>query len=68
MAEHWRQVLPVPIFDHEELVKDLEGRRAQRLIDLIGLDWNPTCLNFYETERTVNTPSTCLYARPEGSG
>jgi hypothetical protein len=30
MADHWRRVLPVPIFNlqYEELVKDLEGRRA----------------------------------------
>jgi hypothetical protein len=62
--------LPVPIFDlhHEELVKDLEGRQARRLIDFIGLDWNPACLNFYETERAVNTPSTCLYPRRKESG
>ncbi len=59
MADHWRRVLPVPIFDlhYEELVKDLEGQ-ARRLIDFIGLDWDPACLNFYETERAVNTPST----------
>lgn len=65
MADHWRRVLPVPIFDlhYEELVKDLEGQ-ARRLIDFIGLDWDPACLNFYETERAVNTPSTWQVRQP----
>jgi hypothetical protein len=65
MADHWRRVLRVPILDlhYEELVKDLEGQ-ARRLIDFIGLDWDPACLNFYETERAVNTPSTWQVRQP----
>jgi len=65
MAGHWRDVLPVPIFDlhYEKLVTDLEGE-ARRLIDFIGLDWDPACLSFYETERAVNTPSTWQVRQP----
>jgi tetratricopeptide (TPR) repeat protein len=65
MADHWRQVLPLPVLDlhYEELVADLEGQ-ARRLIDFIGLDWDPACLSFYETERAVNTPSTWQVRQP----
>ena len=28
------------------------------------LDWDPACLNFYETERAVNTPSTWQVRQP----
>jgi tetratricopeptide (TPR) repeat protein len=65
MTAHWREVLPVPIFDlqYEKLVADLEGE-ARRLIEFIGLDWDPACLSFYETERAVNTPSTWQVRQP----
>jgi hypothetical protein len=48
---------------YEEVVADLEGQ-ARRLIDFIGLDWDPACLSFYETERAVNTPSTWQVRQP----
>jgi hypothetical protein len=65
MADHWRRILPVPILGlhHEDPVKDLEGQ-ARRLIDVIGLDWDPACLNFHETERAVYTPSTWQVRQP----
>jgi tetratricopeptide (TPR) repeat protein len=65
MAAYWRDVLPIPMLDlqYEEVVADLEGQ-ARRLIDFIGLDWDPACLSFYETERAVNTPSTWQVRQP----
>ncbi len=65
MADHWRHVLPMPILDlhYKALVADLEGE-ARRLIDFIGLDWDPACLSFHETERAVNTPSTWQVRQP----
>jgi tetratricopeptide (TPR) repeat protein len=65
MADHWRRVVPMQILHlhYEELVSDFEGQ-ARRLIDFIGLDWEPACLNFYETERAVNTPSTWQVRQP----
>jgi hypothetical protein len=45
------------------LVVDLEGQ-ARRLIDFIGLEWDPACLSFFDTERAVNTPSTWQVRQP----
>jgi tetratricopeptide (TPR) repeat protein len=54
----WRQTLPVTILDvdYEALIDDQEGQ-SRRLIDHIGLEWNDSCLRFYATKRSVQTPS-----------
>lgn len=58
LIAHWRQVLPIRFLDlqYEALVNDLEGQ-ARRLIDFLGLDWEPACLDFHRTERAVATPN-----------
>lgn len=58
LADHWRSVLPLRMIDiqYEDLVADLEGQ-SRRLIDFLGLEWDPTCLAFHKTERTVMTAS-----------
>lgn len=58
LAAHWRAVLPNPILEvrYEDLVGDLEGQ-SRRLIEFLGLDWDPACLEFHRTSRTVNTAS-----------
>jgi tetratricopeptide (TPR) repeat protein len=65
MAAHWRQVLPIRMLElqYETLVGDLEGQ-ARRMIDFLGLDWDPACLRFFETERTVNTSSVWQVRQP----
>src|SRR5262249_33494387 len=40
----------------ENLVADLEAE-SRRLIEFLGLDWEPGCLDFHRTERTVATVS-----------
>lgn len=62
---HWRTVLPVPILEtcYEETVADTEGM-ARRLIDFCGLDWDPACLKFHGTERTVRTASLSQVRQP----
>jgi tetratricopeptide (TPR) repeat protein len=56
---HWRRVLPpaslleVP---YEGLIADQEGW-TRRLVDFIGLPWDPNCLDFQATERVVVTSS-----------
>jgi len=42
--------------DYEALVGDLEGQ-SRRLIDFLGLDWEPACLDFHRTQRAVTTLS-----------
>jgi hypothetical protein len=65
LMEHWRQVLPVPLLevDYEETVADLEGV-ARRLIDGIGLEWEPACLSFHTTARPVRTASVSQVRQP----
>ena len=48
---------------YEALVGDLEGQ-SRRLIDFLGLDWDPACLAFHETERTVLTASLWQVRQP----
>ena len=58
LMDHWRAVLDLPIMDivYEDLVADLEGK-SRELIDFIGLEWDPECLQFHESGRVVNTAS-----------
>ena len=63
--EHWRKVLPVPLLevDYEETVADLEGV-ARKLIAWCGLEWEPRCLAFHQTNRPVRTASAIQVRRP----
>jgi tetratricopeptide (TPR) repeat protein len=65
LADHWRSVLPLRMLtiDHEALVADLEGE-SLRLIEFLGLDWEPACLDFYKTERPVLTASAWQVRQP----
>jgi Flp pilus assembly protein TadD len=56
LAHYWRRVLPLPMLtvDYEAIVADLEGE-GRRLIEFLGLDWEPACLDFYRTERPIMT-------------
>jgi hypothetical protein len=65
VMRHWRQVLPVPLFEvsYEETVDNLEPV-ARRLIDWCGLDWEPRCLDFHEVKRPVRTASVNQVRQP----
>jgi tetratricopeptide (TPR) repeat protein len=58
LMEHWKQVLPVPMFElqYEELIQDAEGT-TRRLVAFCGLEWDERCLRFHETQRVVRTAS-----------
>ena len=59
LMEHWRDILPkenLLEFDYEDLIADQEGV-SRRLIEFCGLDWEPTCLEFYENKNAVRTAS-----------
>ena len=56
---HWRSILPAgAILDvpYEALVADPEGW-SRRMLEFIGLPWDPRCLDFHEANRTVSTAS-----------
>lgn len=66
MMERWHQVLPPgQILDvrYEDTVADLEGQ-ARRLLDYLGLPWDPACLDFYRHKRAITTASHTQVRKP----
>lgn len=65
LMAHWRAVLPATIHevDYHETVSDLEGV-ARRLIAAMGLEWDPACLEFHRTRRTIRTGSIHQVRQP----
>jgi tetratricopeptide (TPR) repeat protein len=65
LMAHWRTTLPVPMFelDYESLVADLEGK-ARELVEFCGLDWEPSCLEYYKKARPLRTPSVVQVRQP----
>ena len=62
---HWDQALPGRILrvDHEEVVPDLEGS-VRRMLDHCGLEFEPACIEFHKTRRSVRTPSSEQVRQP----
>jgi len=66
LMQHWDEVLPpgrVLRMQHEEVVEDLEGS-VRRLLEHCGLPFEPACLEFWKTERSVRTASSEQVRRP----
>jgi tetratricopeptide (TPR) repeat protein len=65
LANHWRSVLPLRMLTigYEALVADLEGE-SRRLIEFLGLEWEPACLDFYKTDRPILTGSAWQVRQP----
>jgi tetratricopeptide (TPR) repeat protein len=65
LMNHWIQVLPLKMMEmhYEEIVADQEGQ-SRRLIDFLGLPWDPACLEFHRTQRTVMTASVWQVRQP----
>jgi tetratricopeptide (TPR) repeat protein len=65
LLDHWRAVLPTPWLEiqYEDLIADFEGQ-SRRLIDFLGLSWDPACLAFHETERQIMTASLWQVRQP----
>ena len=62
---HWQSVLPIPILElqYEQLVSSIETE-SRRIVDFIGLPWDPACLDFHKAERGVRTPSAAQVRQP----
>ena len=41
---------------YEDLVGNLESE-SRRMVEFLGLNWDPACLEFHQTERAVTTAS-----------
>ena len=65
LMRHWDAVLPGRVLrvHHEDLVNDLEGN-VRRLLQHCGLEFEPACIEFYKTERSVRTASSEQVRQP----
>jgi len=65
LMDHWDAVLPGKVLRirHEELVEDLAGH-VHRLLAFCGLDFEPACLDFHKTDRSIRTASSEQVRQP----
>jgi hypothetical protein len=65
LMRHWDAVLPGRVLrvQHEDLVNDLEGN-VRRILDYCGLQFEPACVEFHKTERSVRTASSEQVRQP----
>jgi hypothetical protein len=65
LMAHWKQTAPIRIVDvqYEALVREPEAG-VRRLLDAVGLDWDPRCLAFHRAERQVRTVSDWQVREP----
>jgi tetratricopeptide (TPR) repeat protein len=65
LMEHWDAVLPGRVLRvyHEDVVEDLDGS-VRRLLDFCELTFEPACLEFYRTERSIKTASSEQVRQP----
>ncbi len=65
IMNYWPTTLQTTIHEvnYEETVSDLEGV-GRRLLAACGLEWDPACLEFYRTQRTVRTASVTQVRQP----
>jgi hypothetical protein len=59
LMQHWDRVLPGRVLRvyHEDVVDDLDGS-VHRLLDFCGLEFEPQCITFHQTRRSVRTASS----------
>jgi tetratricopeptide (TPR) repeat protein len=65
LMRHWDEVLPGRILRvwHEDVVADLEGN-VRRILDFCGLPFEPACVEFHKTERSVLSASSEQVRQP----
>jgi tetratricopeptide (TPR) repeat protein len=65
LMRHWDTVLPGRVLrvQHEDVVDDLEGT-VRRLLDYCELEFEPACVEFHRTERSVRTASSEQVRQP----
>ena len=65
LMQHWDDVLPgrVLTVHYEDVVEDIEGS-VRRILTHGGLPFEPACLTFHETRRSVRTPSSEQVRQP----
>ena len=63
--DHWNSVLPGHVLqvNHEDVVEDLE-REVRQVLEFCNLPFEDACLKYYETDRSVRTPSSEQVRQP----
>ena len=57
LMQHWRSILPPSAIlevSYEALVADQETW-SRKMLDFVGLPWDPACIDFHQTNRRVST-------------
>jgi predicted Zn-dependent protease len=65
LMRHWDRVLPGWVLRvlHERVVDDLEGS-VRRILGFCGLEFEPQCVEFHKTARSIRTASSEQVRRP----
>ena len=65
LMEHWDRVLPGRVLrvQHEDVVDNLDGS-VRRILDHCGLRFEPACIEFHATRRSIRTPSSEQVRQP----
>lgn len=58
LMAHWEETLDIPIFNlhYDDLVGNFE-ETCHKLVNFTGLEWDESCINFHQSERTIVTAS-----------
>jgi len=65
LMRHWDAVLPGRVLrlHYEDVVQDLQGS-VRRLLEFCELEFEPACVAFYRTERSIRTASSEQVRQP----
>lgn len=65
LMEYWKDTAPIEIHDifYEDLVQNTE-LVARGMIEHVGLEWDPACLDHTKTQKTVATASAWQVRQP----
>jgi hypothetical protein len=65
LMRHWDRVIPGRVLrvQYEDVVDDIEGN-VRRILDFCGLEFEPRCIEFHKTQRSVRTASSEQVRQP----
>ena len=65
LMDHWDKVLPDKVLrvNYENVVADL-GAEVHRILNHCGLEFEESCISFYDNTRAVRTPSSEQVRQP----
>jgi len=65
LMKYWEEVLPLPILDvqYEDMVENFEDN-TRKIIEFCDLEWEPQCLEFHKSKRSVQTASVSQVRQP----